>query len=329
MAALSKRARVEAACARAAVDRPPVAFWRHVPDVDHTADGLAEAMLTFHRRWDLDLIKVMSSGVYCVEDWGCRVAYQGAVSGAKQCTEHAIKATEDWGRLRRLDPGAGALARELEAVRRIARGRADDAPVLHTVFSPLTIARKLAGDQVDADMRAHPGVLLGALEVISSTVERYCRAALEAGADGLFFATQCASAEVLTEGAYLRFEEPFLRRLLGGLQDTLVLLHVHGKDIYFDRLAALPARALNWHDRLTAPSLGEGGRRARGAVVGGLAENTTLRRGTPAAVAAEVRDAVEQTGGRGLMVGAGCVVPLDVPDASLAAVVDTVRALEA
>jgi hypothetical protein len=51
---------VLAAVARRPVDRPPVSFWRHVPDVDHTSKGLADAMLAFHRRWDLDLIKVMS-----------------------------------------------------------------------------------------------------------------------------------------------------------------------------------------------------------------------------------------------------------------------------
>ena len=77
---MTKRERVLAAVARQPVDRPPVAFWRHVPDVDHTAEGLATAMLDFHRRWDLDLIKVMSSGVYCVEDWGCTVGRASARS---------------------------------------------------------------------------------------------------------------------------------------------------------------------------------------------------------------------------------------------------------
>ena len=52
---LTKRARVAAALARQPVDRPPVSFWHHVPEVDHTARGLAEAMLSFQRRWDLDL----------------------------------------------------------------------------------------------------------------------------------------------------------------------------------------------------------------------------------------------------------------------------------
>ena len=72
---MTKRERVLAALARKPVDRPPVSFWRHVPDVDHTARGLAAAMLAFQRRWDLDFIKLMSSGVYCVEDWGCTVAW--------------------------------------------------------------------------------------------------------------------------------------------------------------------------------------------------------------------------------------------------------------
>src|SRR5262245_31402908 len=198
MRAMTKRERVLATLARRPTDRQPVAFWRHVPEVDHTAEGLADAMLDFHRRWDLDFIKVMSSGVYCVEDWGCRVAYRGSPNGAKQCTEHAVKTREDWARIRPLDPGAPALGRELEAVRRIARGRVDDAPVLHTVFSPLTIARKLAGERLTADLREAPAAVLPALEAIADTVCAYAGAALDAGADGLFLATQNASADVLT-----------------------------------------------------------------------------------------------------------------------------------
>ena len=158
---MTKSERVAAAIAGKPIDRVPVAFWRHAPDVDHTAKGLAEAMLAFHRRWDLDLIKVMSSGVYCVEDWGCTVAYQGSPNGAKVCTAHAVKSTADWGRLAVLDPGAGALGRELEALRLIVRGRDDDAPALHTIFSPLTIARKLAGYRLDADLATAPAAATG------------------------------------------------------------------------------------------------------------------------------------------------------------------------
>src|ERR1700687_2557028 len=179
---MTKRERVQAALARRPVDRPPVAFWRHVPEVDHTPGGLAEAMLAFQRRWDLDLIKIMSSGGYCVEDWGCKVAYRGSPNGAKTCTQHAIRQGSDWANLKPLDPGQVALGRELEALRLILAGRSDDVPVLHTVFAPLTIARKLAGDRLPGDLKDFPEAVTAALDVITETAIRYVAAVVKAGA---------------------------------------------------------------------------------------------------------------------------------------------------
>src|SRR2546428_4762903 len=101
---MTKRERVVAALGGQPVDRPPVAFWRHAPDVDHTAKGLAEAMLVFHRRFDLDPVKGMSSGVYCVGGWGCPGAPTSAPSGAQQCVEHAPRAPARWARARGRDP---------------------------------------------------------------------------------------------------------------------------------------------------------------------------------------------------------------------------------
>ena len=324
---MDKRERVLAALGGRPVDRPPVSFWRHVPDVDHTAAGLAEAMLAFQRRWDLDFVKVMSSGVYCVEDWGCAVAYQGSPNGAKQCTKHAVQGRGDWARIRALDPGAGALGRELEAVRLIVRGRADDAPILHTVFSPLTVARKLAGDRLVEDLRGAPEAVEPALDAVTETVARHARAALEAGADGLFFATQTAAPEAVTAEECARFDLPRMRRVLDAVagRSAFTLLHVHGRDIYFDLAAALPVHAINWHDRLTAPGLSDARARFAGALVGGLSEGRTLLRGPSDAVTAEVRDALAQTGGRGIMIGPGCVLPLATPDAHLTAVVTGVK----
>jgi uroporphyrinogen decarboxylase len=324
---MTKRERILSAARRGPVDRAPVSFWRHAPDVDHTAAGLADAMLAFQRRWDLDFVKVMSSGVYCVEDWGCRVAYRGSPNGAKQCTEHAVRSLADWARVKPLDVGAGALGREVEAVRLIARGRADDAPILHTLFSPVTVARKLAGDRLVEDLRAEPAVVEPALDAIADTMARHARAALEAGADGLFFATQAATPDVLTAEESARFEIPRMARILDAVvgRSAFTLLHAHGRDVYFDQVAALPVHALNWHDRRTTPRLGEGQRRSTGAVVGGLGEGHTLLAGPPEAVTAEAREAIAQTGGRGVILGPGCVLPLATPEAHLAAVIDAVR----
>src|SRR5438046_7515092 len=230
---MTKRERIVATLARRPVDRPAVAFWRHVPDCDHDSNLLADAMLAFHRRFDLDLIKVMSSGVYCVEDWGCRVAYRGSPNGAKTCTQHAIRYVSDWAKLKPLDPGRGALGRELEALRLILSGRSDDVPVLHTVFAPLTIARKLAGEQLDRDLRDHPHAVLGALDVITETVIRYVAEVGKAGADGIFYASQTASRDVMAERDHSRFGMPnswrVLERLGGGTMSASRLAHTgHG-----------------------------------------------------------------------------------------------------
>ena len=325
---MTKRERVLAAIERRAVDRPPIAFWRHVPDVDHTPQGLAEAMLRFHLRWDLDLIKVMSSGVYCVEDWGCRVAYQGHPGGAKRCTEHAVKRAADWARLRALDPGAGALGRELEAVRLIRKDRADDAPILMTIFTPFTIATKLAGDLALQSIDTAPDSLRAALEVITETTARYAAEALAAGADGVFFATQTASAEAVSEAVSTTWDLPYARRVLAGVRggSQLTMLHLHGRGVFWDLWTALPVHVVNWHDRLSVPTLAEASRRFAGGLAAGLAESRTLLDGPPAAVADEARDAIHQAGGRGLIVTPGCVLPLAVSDAHLQAAVDMVRA---
>lgn len=119
---------------------------------------------------------------------------------------------------------------------------------------------------------------------------------------------------------------PYSRRVLQSLTGSTLftMLQVHGQDIYFDRKATLPVAAMNWHDRLTAPSLGDALGRFPGAVTGGLNEWGTLLRGPAAAVATQVTDAIEQTGGKGVIIAPGCVLPLATPDEHLEAVVRAV-----
>ena len=45
------RDRVFAAIRGEAVDRPPIALWRHFPQHDQKAETLAEAHAEFQRRW--------------------------------------------------------------------------------------------------------------------------------------------------------------------------------------------------------------------------------------------------------------------------------------
>jgi len=230
-----------------------------------------------------------------------------------------------------LDPSAGALGRELACLRAVRADRGDDALVLQTIFSPFTVARKVAGpDLVRETMIREPGRLHAALEVIGATVEAYVGACLDAGADGLFFATQAATPEVLTPEEHRSFVEPYDLRVLRAAEEkgAMILLHLHGDRPYLAGLAArYPVQALNWHDRRTSPSLAEARGQVSQALVGGLDECGAMIRGTPEAVRAQVRDAIAQCGVRRLIVGPGCVLDLRAPEANLAAARDAVEDL--
>lgn len=81
----------------------------------------------------------------------------------------------------------------------------------------------------------------------------------------------------------------------------------------FDELVGYPTDGLNWHDRVTWPSLQEAHSRFPGLLVGGVNEWQTLLKGSPSAIKAEVEDAIAQTRGLRYLVGPGCVVPVTTP----------------
>ncbi|MFQ5839576.1 MAG: uroporphyrinogen decarboxylase family protein [Candidatus Methylomirabilales bacterium] len=325
---MTKAERLRAAIRGEAVDRVPVSFWRHFPDRDADPTALAEALIAFHREYDLDLIKVMPTGPYCVEDWGCRVVYRGSVDGSREVVGYAVQAPADWDRIEPLDSGQGALGRELSCVEQVRRLRSDDAPILQTIFSPLTIVKKLGGAEVfRRDLRAEPERIRRVLAVVTATMTRYALESLKAGADGIFFATQVAVPDLVSADAHREFAEPYDRSLLDTVRGAggMTILHAHGLSIFFEVLATYPVDGINWHDRRTTPALAEARRSFPGLLVGGVNEASTLRGGDAEAARLEVRDAVRQTGGRGHLVAPGCVVPLDAKPEVLRAVRDAVE----
>ena len=319
---MNKLERVRAALAGKPVDRVPISFWRHFPDIDEDPLALADQLLRFHEKFDLDFLKVMPSGVYCVEDWGCRVQYDGASNGAKVCLEHAIRTPKDWRKIKPLAPEQGAMGRELKCLRAVKAGREDNAPILQTLFSPLTVASKLSGPELLLrTLREEPDALLAALEVITETMISYARASFEAGAEGFFYATQMASRDRLSLAEHRKFAAPYDLRILKEISaySSFNLLHIHGENIFFEEFSGYPVQAINWHDRMTRPTLGQGQKIFSGAVVGGLEEWGILMSGPESSIHAQVQEAISQTAGRRLIIAPGCGLPIDVPEPFLRA----------
>jgi uroporphyrinogen decarboxylase len=323
VAELSKRDRLSAVIAGEDVDRTPVALWRHFPGDDQRPADLAAATLSFQWRWDWDFVKVTPASSFCVRDWGVEDRWVGNSEGTREYTKRAIEHPEDWRGLRVLDARSGSLGGQLRCLEKIVTELGQDTPVIQTVFSPLAQAKNLAGNErLLAHLHRYPEALKAGLETITTTTSRFVRLAARMGIDGIVFAVQHARYEFMTEDDYAEFGRPYDIRLFEALEDSDVwfnVLHLHGDEVMFDLLADYPVQAWNWHDQETPPSLVEGKRRVSGAVVGGLRQWETLLRGDPERVQIEARAALEQTAGRGFILGTGCVTPVNAPWSNLRA----------
>jgi uroporphyrinogen decarboxylase len=329
---MDHNSRVQAALRREAVDRVPYSLWRHYHRQDRTPQGLADATLDLVRTYDLDLVKLTPSGLYAVEDWvkdrePGHIVYPGTDDEAPYLAAPAVGHPEEWRQLRPLEPGDGALARELEAIGLVAASLAGSRLLLMTVFSPLTLAYKLAGERIVEHLRQQPAAVHTGLEVVADTTARFARAALEAGADGLFFATQLASHRWLTAAEYGEFGARYDRAVLSQVApfSSLTVLHLHGRDVFFHLANEYPIDAVSWHDRETAPDLATARGLTDRAFLTGL-DRDLLGQGPAAAIAAQAREAVGQTKGRGLILAPSCVIPTTAPPAHLRAVRDAVLA---
>jgi uroporphyrinogen decarboxylase len=318
---MDHRERIEACMANEQVDRPAVALWRHFPVDDQDPLSLAEAAIELQRRYDFDLVKISPSSSFCIKDWGSQDEWNGAVEGTRDYTKRVIQVPDDWEKLAPLDPNQGYLAAQLECMRLIVAELSAEVPVIQTVFNPLSQAKNLIGaDDLSVHLRKYPEQLKAGLKTIAVSIQRFLEAGLETGVDGIFYAVQHAQYGLFSEQEYESFGTAFDRLALQPIDKYAInMLHLHGRQVMFDHFLDYPFGIINWHDRESPPSLKEARGKFSGALCGGLRRQETMVLGTPVQVKLEARDAIQQTGGRGLILGTGCVMPTIVPRANIVA----------
>ncbi len=317
--AMTRWERVRAAVKGQETDRPCVALWKHFPVDDMTPQGLANCALGFQRRYDWDLVKFTPTGTYGVMDWGAETVWQPNNMGVRTVTKFGLTDPATWPSLPLLDVTRGQYGAANQALAITAQALKDEVPLVQTVFSPLTTARKLAGDRIFTDLRTNPALFKAGLEIITEVTIRFAEEAVKAGAHGLFFATQNATYRVVNEAEYCEFGEYYDRKILEALRpkSEFIIVHIHGEDTMFDLLTRYPVDMANWHDRITAPSIREARAKFGGMLLGGIDEWHTLVTGTKAEIEAQVKEAVAQANGRGIMIAPGCVVPGHAPEENL------------
>jgi uroporphyrinogen decarboxylase len=303
-------------------DRPPVALWRHFPVDDQQADTLADAHIYFQKTFDFDFLKVTPASGYFLYDWGVEDIWRGHPHGTRDYTKRVIHKPEDWTTLQALDPHKGHLAVQLSALTKITETLGPDTPIIHTIFNPLSQAKKLVGDDtLISHLREHPDEFHKGLEIITECSKDFVDAVVhETGAAGIFFAVQHAQANLLTEAEYLEFGRTYdLPLLQAGADGWLNVLHLHGNEIYFDLFTDYPVHVINWHDLETRPDLVTGLTKFPGVVCGGMRQEETINLGTPQEIKMEAKAAIKATGGKRFVLGTGCVAPTTTPYGNLVA----------
>ena len=310
---MTRTARVRAAVRGEPVDRVPVCFWHHFRP-EGSGRALADATLRFFdQTFDLDIVKVMPDLPY-------------------PFPRRSIQEPGDWQLVEPIDEVRSRyFTQRAETVSILRHELGDDTPIIVTVFSPLAEAFYLVREKGLLLQHAQGATteLHEALMTIAENLRAHIRDVIDAGADGVFFALQGCSTEMMSEAQYAELGKPYdLVALQGAVNGWLNVLHIHGdKNLMFGPVLDYPVQVLNWSDRLAGPSLREARGMTSKCLMGGWHEFGPLSNGPVEQIRAEAEDAIGQTGGRKFILANGCSVPDETDEQWLRAGRDVVTDL--
>jgi uroporphyrinogen decarboxylase len=311
---MTKTERVMAAVNGEEVDRIPVCFWHHFRP-EGSGRHLADATYDFFERaFDLDILKIMPDIPY-------------------PFPRRSISQPTGWRLVESIDQERSRYFHQRSvAIQKLREGVGYEAPIIMTVFSPLTEAMYFAESRETFLEHASnsPTRIHEALATIAENLRAHIRDCIESGADGVFFALQGVSGAVMSKEQYREFGRPYdLVALQGAVDGWLNVLHTHGdKDLFFTDILDYPIQVLSWSDRIAGPSLREVRTMTSKCLMGGWNEFGALSNGPVEAIREEAEDAVRQTGGRKLILAGGCSVPDDTDEQWLRAAREIAEELE-
>lgn len=322
---MTGRERVEAALAMGVADRPPVGAWGHTYREEWSPAALAAITVERARHFGWDFVKFQPRASCFAEAFGSVYHASGHSLRAPVLDEAAVPDLQSWSSV--VVVNQKALDDQVESIGIVTRELGRDVPVIQTVFSPITVGGYLVGksqSRIVRELRRHPDKVRPALDRVAEALVDFSRRSIAAGAAGIFYAISgYAGRNVMSEEVYRDLVLPYDLAVLSALPRDAWFNAVHlcGSNLNFALARDLPTQAVSWsiHNQGN-PSLGEGQKIAGRAVMGGLSQRSTLLYGPPAKIKAEAELAVQQTGGRGVLVAPGCSVPPRVRDVNLEAI---------
>ncbi len=310
---------------------PLFSLWKHFPYADRDPENLAEAHVSFYERHKFDLMKISPHGRFPVVDFGCKVADEyDPFTGSTSCAECSIKNIQDWETIEQLDVGEGELGKQLKSIELINR-ELEELPKMMTVFSPLMVASKM-DNNLEANLLNNPEVMKESFFILLDIVTELALSSIDAGADGIFLASQHFRKTNLPWEEVERFEIAFLDKLISRIKgkSNFTVLHVHGQDIQFDKAAnKLNADALNWHDQLTWPAMEEALEIFPKGLLAGIDETKTLLGEDEQKIKQNITEAFDLSKryNNRIIIAPGCVIPITASEDSINVISSTMMKL--
>jgi uroporphyrinogen decarboxylase len=222
-----------------------MSLWRHFYNRERTEQQLTESMIRWQEKWKWDFMKLNPPACYHALDWGAQYEFFEDESREPELRKAVIFEAKDIDRISPLNVHDGMLGVQLNVIRNVRRHFGPDVPIVETVFSPIEIAHRLMNgrEALSRLIDQSPEAVHKLLKTISSTFRDFCLECLNAGADGIFFATKWASQDLLRWTEYEKFGKPYEFEVLNALtrRDALIILHVCGERTYLPRMLDYPA----------------------------------------------------------------------------------------
>jgi uroporphyrinogen decarboxylase len=328
--------RIKALLENKPIDRTPVAGWFHMPLVDTNVEDFSRALISSIDYNEWDIIKVMTNGHFMPEAYGAVIDFsRNPAQWFGVISKYPIRDPGDASSLKVLNAKTNPVfQRETAVIKNLAGHYKGTIPILATIFNPITSFQEMNSTLnptiTKIFLKHHKNELHNALTAITQTIKNYLDELIAAGIDGIFFANQYASRDLLSDDDYDEFITPYDTQIIEYIASRtwFNMAHIHGKsNLNFTKYKGLPYQALNWENTprdvpISAVSTIR--------VVQNLFPGTILVTGldqhndffSPLNKREEVKkvlkkrykDAVQELGSNRFVFAPGCSLPLDVPN---------------
>ena len=309
------------------IEEVPYAIWKHFPEFDKTPEGLFKAQMKFQNEFNSDIMKISISGRAFTSDFGAKLGGYNPESGSRICVKYPIEKIKDWENIRTIDINFGEFGKQIKAMKLINREVEGKIPTMMTVFSPFMVA-----SQIDRNIISHyrkdPELVGEQFNIIITAMTDFAKGSLEAGADGIFLATQHFNNSLNDEERRILEFDPMKSLIKKTIKkESFLVLHLHGDQPDFELATKLPVDAINWHDQQTKPSLSEAREIFKGGLLGGLNTESWKDLSNPEEVSSLITSVYKSFGSYGLIIAPGCVIPQYVSNIIIETAVKAIRNL--